>query len=217
MSEIREKHVAVWEKLYSEGHKLSYPNDVFVTITHRLLSPKDRPKVLDYGFGSGENVLYLAKRGFQVSGVEVSASALKTTASRLEEAGLKADLRLLKDEKLPFEDASFDAAIPWQVLNYNTWESLARVVKELDRVLKPGGVFFAAINAPGDYQQTHAKPLGNSLYELTSSSQTGLVTLVPEKERLPEAFPGYPLKIGTFGYSWDGVDVRYWIVSYEKK
>lgn len=217
MSDVREKHVSVWEKLYAAGHKLTYPNDVFVTITHRLISPKDRPRALDYGFGSGENLLHLAKRGFQMSGIEVSESALKTTAGRLAEAGLQADLRIADGEKLPFPDASFDVVIPWQVLNYNTWKSLARVVKELDRVLKPGGIFLGAINAPGDYQQTHAKPLGDSLYELTASSQAGLLTLVPERERLPEAFPFPGLKVGTFGYSWDGVDVRYWVVSYEKK
>jgi SAM-dependent methyltransferase len=216
-NEVRQQHVAVWEKLYAGGHVMSYPSDVFVRLTHRLISPDRHPKALDYGFGSGQNLLHLGRRGFKLWGLEVSESAVKTARGRLEAAGLQGELALIKDEKLPFADGFFDVVVPWQVLNYNTWESLRRVVKELDRVLRPGGFLIAAINAPGDYQQTHSEPLGDCLYRLTSSTQAGLVTLVPERDRLKDVFPGYPLNIGSFSYSYEDNEERYWIVTYEKK
>lgn len=216
MSGMRETHVSGWEKLYKEGHSLSYPNDVFVRVTHRLLKPQERPKVLDYGFGSGENMVHLARRGFTVWGCEVSESALQTAKARLDAAGLKAELALLKDGKLPYPDAFFDAVIPWQVLNYNDWDSLGRAVAELDRVLRPGGVFLCAISAPGDYQDTHSEDLGDGLHRLTVPSQAGMVTVIPTREMLPRAFPGRPLKIGHFGHGWEDVEARHWIVSYEK-
>lgn len=212
-------NASIWENIYSKGHALSYPNDVFVIITHRLLSPDKRPKVMDHGFGSGENLLHLARRGFHVSGCEVSESALKTASARFAEAGLKADLRLIEGGRLPFPDCSFDAVVSWQVLNYNDWKSLRAAVDEIERVLKPGGLVLCATNAPGDFQHKNSEPIGNDEYRMkaTARDQEGAVTVIVEKDRLQEFFPGRKLSIGHFGNSWDGVDVRYWVVSYEKK
>ncbi|MHA1930457.1 MAG: class I SAM-dependent methyltransferase [Candidatus Thorarchaeota archaeon] len=67
---------------------------------------------------------------------------------------LKIDVKLIDDideyhpvfykglaEKIPFEDESFDMVYASQVIHWTDWES---AIKEMLRVLKPGGIFFGA-------------------------------------------------------------------------
>jgi len=206
----------IWEDLYKGGHQLSYPNDVFVRITHRLLDSATHPRALDYGCGSGENLIHLARRGFRMTGADVSASALHTTGERLAAAGLAAELQLIEGAKLPFADASFDVVVAWQVLTYNDWDSLPLALAELDRILRPGGIFIATLSAPGDFMEQDGKPLGNGLHQLQSRGQEGAVIMIVREEQVPACFPGKQLKTGWFGHEFDGIPSRHWIVSYEK-
>ncbi len=202
--------------MYKGGHKLSYPNDVFVRITHRLLDKATHPNALDYGCGSGENLIHLAQRGFRMTGADVSASALETTGNRLAEAGQSAELHRLDSAGLPYEDASYDVVIAWQVLTYNDWDSLPLALAELDRVLRPGGIFVATLSAPGDYMQQEGKPLGDGLYELQDRGQDGALINIVEEQQIPGLFPGKDVKTGWFGFEFDGTPSRHWVVSYAK-
>ncbi|MCF6254810.1 MAG: class I SAM-dependent methyltransferase [Gammaproteobacteria bacterium] len=206
----------IWEDLYKGGHKLSYPNDVFVRITHRLLDSSIHPRVLDYGCGSGENLLHLARREFQMTGADISDSALETTRLRLQEADLNAELSLINGATLPFEDASFDVIVAWQVLTYNDWNSLPVILAELDRVLCPGGIFIATMSAPGDFMEQNGKPLHNGLYELQSRGQEGALIMIVQEAQLPDCFPGKAIKTGWFAHEFDGIPSHHWIISYEK-
>ena len=76
---------------------------------------------------------------WMVSGVEVSRSAINIVRGRLKKERLSAELKLFKGSQLPYNDNVFDVVIAWQVLDYNTWDSLKLAVKEIDRVLRPGG------------------------------------------------------------------------------
>lgn len=206
----------IWEGLYRGGHRLSYPNDVFVRVTHRLLDPNTHPRGLDYGCGSGENLVHLARRGFEMTGADVSGSALATTRERLQEAGMDAQLELLQGARLPFADASFDVVVAWQVLTYNDWNSLATALSELERVLRPGGVFVATLSAPGDFMEQDGDPLGDGLYRLRSRGQEGALIMIVPEDRIAGLFPGKEIKTGWFGHEFDGVPSRHWMVSYEK-
>ena len=53
----------VWRSLYAQGKAdLRYPSEAFVRLSHRLLGP-DRPgRVLDFGFGTGANLVHTVAR-----------------------------------------------------------------------------------------------------------------------------------------------------------
>jgi ubiquinone/menaquinone biosynthesis C-methylase UbiE len=98
--------------------------------------------VLDAGMGPGRLLEELDRRGFEVSGGDVSdemvaraRERVPTAASRL----VRADL-----EALPFPDESFDAVVATGVLEYVP--DLPQALHELARVLRPGGV--AVVSAP---------------------------------------------------------------------
>lgn len=206
----------VWESLYRQGHRLSYPGDMFVRVTHRLLSPDRHARVLDYGCGSGENLMHLCRRGFKMTGLEVSASAVRTTRERLEASGLEADVIHCTEGVLPFEGGRFDAVIAWQVLCYNDETGFREALSELHRILRPGGVFLAAITAPGDSRQVEGKPLGSGVYRLTTPGQTGAVLRVVDREEMSRYFDLSKSEIGVFSHEFMGVSSRHWVVCYEK-
>lgn len=98
--------------------------------------------VLDCGMGPGRLLLELARRGWTVAGIDVSAEMVALARARLPE---KTDQLLQGSvESLPFPAASFDAAVATGVLEYV--EDVPRALAEVARVLRPGGLF--VVGAP---------------------------------------------------------------------
>lgn len=111
----------------------------------RYISDWKGLKVLDVGCGGGFTCEFMAKRGAQVSGVDISDVSIATAKSHAAESGLSIDYRISKGEKLPHEDNTFDVVTCVDVLEHV--EDVDQVVREIHRVLKPGGTFlFDTIN-----------------------------------------------------------------------
>jgi SAM-dependent methyltransferase len=105
-------------------------------IPFERLAGKD---VLEIGVGTGVHARLLAQAGANVSAVDLTPTAVELTRKRLELHGLTADVREADAERLPFADASFDFIWSWGVIHHS--ESTENVVREIARVLRPGGSF----------------------------------------------------------------------------
>jgi SAM-dependent methyltransferase len=106
-----------------------------------LLPPEKGPvrRVLDAGCGTGWNLRELSRFG-DAYGVDLSPLAVITTRRR---GGRVAQGNLLA---LPFASSTFDLVTSFDVL-YHAWvQDDAQAVRELTRVLKPGGVIL--VKAP---------------------------------------------------------------------
>jgi SAM-dependent methyltransferase len=211
-----EVNARVWRGLYAAGaNDLRYPSEVLVRLGFRLLRTDRDRRVLDFGFGTGANLLHFAGQGLEVHGVEISEHALNRTRQRLASAGLTAQLQLIEvGQRLPYAAGYFDVAYAWHVLYYNDREGWSRAVRELERVTKPGGLIIIAIAAPGDVSQLEAESLGNHLYRSQVSGQEGCLLLIPDRQGLDALFPGRQIEVGEFGFSFAGALARYWIITY---
>lgn len=209
----------IWRSLYAQGKAdLCYPSETFVRLSHRLLGSERPGRVLDFGFGTGANLVHLGKLGHQLDGLEISTHAIERAGARLQAEGLTANLQLFNPGDIfPFPDASFDAVIAWQVLYYNDWQSLRWGVAQIERVCKSGGLVLAAMAAPGDISQTLAKPLGDGVYESQVPGQEGCIVLIPERADLERFFPQRHLEIGEFSYRFGESVSRHWVVVYRKE
>ena len=67
-------------------------------------------KIIDVGCGTGRHSIELAKRGYQVTGVDLSISLLKKAEEKANKAGVKVDFFRHDARNLPFEK-QFDVAI----------------------------------------------------------------------------------------------------------
>jgi SAM-dependent methyltransferase len=99
-------------------------------------------EVLDVGMGPGHVVASLATRGWRISGVDVSERMVALARERLPEA--RSRLLPASVDRLPFDEASFDAVVATGVLGSAGWSQENLV--SLARVLRPGGV--AVVSLP---------------------------------------------------------------------
>src|SRR5438270_14055492 len=67
--------------------------------------------VLDVGCGTGENVLYLAERGFVVAGIDGAPSAIKKARAKAKRRGLKARFEVADAPDLAVAEQPFDTVI----------------------------------------------------------------------------------------------------------
>ena len=137
-----------WERdIYGAGLQLNrWPyTEVVSAFNHRKSrwTESNAPRVLEVGFGAGNNLWFLADAGFVVSGIEYSATAVIHARERLEGLSLSADLRVGNLKDLPFEDNSFDFVLDRAALTHNLHTDVHAAAKEIHRVLVPGGEFFS--------------------------------------------------------------------------
>jgi SAM-dependent methyltransferase len=120
----------------------------------RLLGAGRGRQILDLGAGNGIASFALAKNGWQVTALEPDASAeVGAGAIRaiVEETGLPVHVVQEFGERLPFEDAAFEAIHARQVLHHAS--DLDGMVRELARVLGRGGSFLSTREHVADDEQ----------------------------------------------------------------
>ena len=94
---------------------------------------------LDVGCGGGFLTEEIARMGFDTTGVDPSERSVRAAASHARESGLDIRYGTGAGESLPFEDRSFGAVFCCDVLEHV--RDLPKVISEISRVLRPGGVF----------------------------------------------------------------------------
>src|SRR5271169_140919 len=83
-----------WDKRFKkEGKIFEEPHEDLPRIAS-LLKEQGAKRLLDLGSGTGRHVVYLAKRGFSVFGLDNSPAGIRIAKSCISSEGLKADLQV---------------------------------------------------------------------------------------------------------------------------
>ena len=214
----------IWCDIYKSGESnLSYPNENLVRYLHYLFSRQDlsKLKVLDYGFGSGNNLLHLYKMGIDVSGVEISEQAKNISLTKLGQGFNQEKLFLMNKEGIiPFTLGSFDLVIAWQVLYYNSYESLVNVLSMINRLLKPGGKFVGTMIRKEDYAVANSDT--TSGYERVMNAAMGnqcgsIIQVLPAEDDIRKTFCVFDnIQIGYMTTKMNNVVSSHWIISGDK-
>lgn len=93
-------------------------------------------RVLDYGCGSAEGGVYLAKQGAEVVGIDVSPGMLEAARNLARYHGVHIDTRVVTSERIPAESDEFDLIYGNGVLHHVNLDS---AIPELARILRPAG------------------------------------------------------------------------------
>ncbi len=97
-------------------------------------------KVLEVGCGGGIMSEEVARMGFATTGIDPSPNSLKIAKKHADSIGLSIDYQKGTGENIPFPDQYFEAVVCCDVLEHV--QDLPKVISEIARVLKPGGLFF---------------------------------------------------------------------------
>lgn len=95
--------------------------------------------VLDLGCGIGRHTVLFAEKGFNISSIDVSPSAIEATKALIKSEGWTVDCRQGDMQKLPYEDASFDAIYCRNVVSHTDTLGVRQTIAEIRRVLRWGG------------------------------------------------------------------------------
>lgn len=107
-----------------------------------LVAETNPDAVLDIATGTGDLAINLVRTGAtKIVGLDLSDGMLAVGRKKISEKGLSEQIEMIQgdSEALPFEDNSFDAiTVAFGVRNF---EDLEKGLSEIQRVLKPGGIF----------------------------------------------------------------------------
>jgi ubiquinone/menaquinone biosynthesis C-methylase UbiE len=114
-------------------------------LDERMIKVELGPSVLEVGCGAGDQSLHLASRGFHVTGVDISPTAIAWARKNAETRGLSVEF-VHEDacSLVGFQDSKFD----W-VLDGNCWHFIVgkdrrtAFLRSIFRVLRPDGVFLS--------------------------------------------------------------------------
>jgi tellurite methyltransferase len=124
--------------------------DIDIYLFDQLLRGRIAPgkRVFDAGCGGGRNLVYLLREGYDVCGNDADPGAIaqvKALAMRLA-PGRGHDFRVEPIERTSFPDAHADVVIASAVLHFaRDNRHFEAMLRQMWRVLKPGGVFFARL------------------------------------------------------------------------
>lgn len=111
------------------------------TLDRFFTLPSDRiPRALDFGCGTGAVLEFLAMRGYEAHGVDMSPEALAFCRAK----GLRVSPQDIHGA-IPYPDDSFDLVCALDVLEHIEGDRAA--VREILRVLRPGGTLVAMVPA----------------------------------------------------------------------
>lgn len=136
-----------------------------------LLDCRDQEVILEIGHGNGGYVPYLLSRaaGLQYYGVDISETMVQ--AAREMNSGLVAEgiaqFTLGNGLELPYADQFFDKVYTVNTLYF--WEDPQVQLREIHRVLKPGGRFGIGIRSKVFMEQLPFTQYGFKLYDAAAA------------------------------------------------
>jgi 2-polyprenyl-3-methyl-5-hydroxy-6-metoxy-1,4-benzoquinol methylase len=94
-------------------------------------------RVLEIGCGMGLHTELMVRAGANVVAIDLSSTSVAATRARAELKGLRCDVRQMDAVSMDFPDSSFDFVWSWGVIHHSA--HTGRIIKEIDRVLRPSG------------------------------------------------------------------------------
>src|SRR5438105_6245451 len=106
-------------------------------------------RVLEIGCGVGTDGLQFARAGATYTGVDLTEAAVDLARKNFESARMPGQFRVSDAERLDFTDESFDIVYSHGVLHHTP--DIEAAVREIRRVLKPGGQAIVMLYHRGSY------------------------------------------------------------------
>ncbi len=109
----------------------------FRSLSLEKININSNTKILDLCCGKGQTTQFLVQKSSQVIGLDASSTAIERAKKVVPEATYVNALA----EKMPFSNQDFDLVHSSVALHEMESEQLREIIKEVYRVLKPGGIF----------------------------------------------------------------------------
>lgn len=132
-----------WDDIYRKypldelGWELGKPRPILVEFVEKDLVKKG--KALDLCCGAGTNTVYLAEKGFEVTGIDISPTAIEFAKKKAEKANVKIKFKVADFTELPFADEEFDFVFDMGCFHHVKIDDRQAFINGVHRVLKKSG------------------------------------------------------------------------------
>ena len=137
------------------------PEPEVIAVTRRLRN-RGVSRVLDLGCGVGRHSILLASLGFSVVAFDASSNGIAFARSRAKADGIFFLIGLMSE--LPFGNCSFDYVLAWNVIYHGNRSIVGQSLREIRRILKPGGFFQGTMLSKTDHRYGRGRAIEPDTY-----------------------------------------------------
>lgn len=197
-----------WNRIFKkQGKVFLKPQEDILNIV-KTFKKHGVKRILDLGCGSGRHVIYFAKNGFSVYGIDIAEEGIKITKEWLKKEKLQANLKVGSIyKKLPYKDNFFDAVISTNTIHHEKIKNIRKAIREIERVLKPKGLVFITVRRRKrrrfypkftiiekyGKQKSRSKVIGLRIYVPIEGGEKGLIHYLFNKELIRKEFKNFKL------------------------
>lgn len=162
----------IWSDLHKTYKQQDWIDKPSIFAEQAIAYFPKKGKVLELGAGQAQDSCFFASHGYVVTAIDIEETALELARQKAADKGVKVDLKSvdLRDE-LPFESECFDVVYAHLSLHYFDKETTVRLVGEIQRVLKKGGVFAFFVNSVNDPEYGTGKELEPDYFQIDKSTK----------------------------------------------
>jgi len=149
-----------WNKRFEKGEIYSLqPSSIMKSLVNYI---NDSKKILVIGGGYGRNAVFLSKKGFDVTSIDISHKAISIGKS------VYSGVLNLKFKKMDLFDLhfreKFSAVVAIYIMSLFTEDELLKIFKQIHNIISKGGKFCANFLSVDDDEFGMGKNLGNNLF-----------------------------------------------------
>jgi ubiquinone/menaquinone biosynthesis C-methylase UbiE len=148
-------------KFYDLAIKLTMPEKEFRSKLIDYLNPQDNEHILEFGFGTGENLILANNRNEKTNyfGLEIDPKVKYITEKKFGKKEIEIRLDLYDGNIFPYRDNTFDKIVSSLVFHQLDKQTKNSSLNEIYRVLKPNGEIII-----GDWGEAKSKLMRISFY-----------------------------------------------------
>lgn len=160
----------LWEE-ERKKHDLKYPDEFVVRFLKKNFITGESYNILDFGCGSGRNIIAMADMGFNIYAIDYNIACLEMTRQKMEKMNYnKVTYIQNKGIEVNLPENFLDCIVVWGTLFAFREEERNLLIKNLYRVLKPGGLFLADYHTIEDSMYKKGKEIEKDVYVLSEEA-----------------------------------------------
>lgn len=136
-----------WNQMHTHYDRDAIAVDDWLDQYAALIDACDTP-ILDLGCGSGNDTLYLLRKGKQVYAVDQSENAIRNITKNFPEVAEAKVMNML--DGIDYPDNTFDIVIADLSLHYFDASTTHKILSDIRRILRPGGHLLVRVNSIKD-------------------------------------------------------------------
>jgi SAM-dependent methyltransferase len=141
-------------------------------------------KAVDLGCGAGNHAIYLAGRGFEVTGIDFSPTAIRIAKENAEKKGVKCNFFVADViDGLDKINQTWDFAYDWGLLHHISPKRRRKYLENVRRILNPKGKFLSV-----SFSEKDTSFEGSAKYRKTSLGTTLYFSSEDELRKLFEMY-----------------------------